>query len=521
VGSGLRFLSATLLAVVAAAVGSTGAGAAVPTTWCGLAGPQSTADRKPDLTAGEQVTVVYARPNDQPDRIATFGSAIATDMASIDAWWRQQDAMRTLNFDLFGFPGCSGIAGLDIADVVLPHDSTYYSPLAGSQRYTRIAQDMGLAAFASEFKKYVVYFDGPLDTANTCGQSAGDYFRGPDYAVVYLRACSVENNGDRRSHTALHELLHALGAVGVGAPNECPAPDTGHVCDNALDILYPFLSASTTLDNDILDYNRNDYYGTNGPEDLRRSGWVSFLDAKVKSDVVLTGTGTGTVQSDVPGIDCPALCSNTWNLGTLFTLSATAGPNSRFVKWTGPCANTPPTCVATMSAAVRIEAFFAHQFPLTLSVDASRASGTVISTPAGVSCPGKCVANFDQGELVTFVAQPGTGSRLEAWGGACSGRGECTVTVDQAKAVTATFGLRFRRLTTSIAGKGKIISSPAGIACPSRCIRQFDADSTISLRAVPAKGYKLSGWSGACKGTARCTVTLSGDAKVRATFKRR
>ena len=48
-GSGLRFLSATALAAAAAAVGSAGAGAAVPTTWCGLAGPQSSADRKPDL----------------------------------------------------------------------------------------------------------------------------------------------------------------------------------------------------------------------------------------------------------------------------------------------------------------------------------------------------------------------------------------------------------------------------------------------------------------------------------------
>jgi flagellar hook protein FlgE len=95
------------------------------------------------------------------------------------------------------------------------------------------------------------------------------------------------------------------------------------------------------------------------------------------------------------------------------------------------------------------------------------------------------------------------------------------VAVDQAKSVTATFGLRFRQLTTSVAGKGKIVSSPAGIACPSTCTGQFDVDSTISLRAVPAKGYKLSGWTGACKGRAACSVTLSDNATVRATFKRR
>lgn len=520
-GPGLRLLSATLLAVVAAAVGSTGAGAAVPTAWCGLAGPQSPADRKPDLTAGSQVTVIYARPSDQPDRIGDLGNPIATDFASIDAWWRGQDSTRTLRLDLFGFPGCSGIAGLDIADVVLPHDSAYYSPLGGSTRYVRIATDLGNMSFASTYKKYSVYFDGPLDTTNVCGQSGGDFFSGPDYAMVYLRACSLESSGDFRSHTALHELLHALGAVPAGAPNECTSPNQGHVCDNTRDILYPFLSATTTLDTDILDFNRNDYYGTNGPQDLRKSAWVSFLDAQVVGDVVESGTGTGSVTSDLPGLACPALCSNQWNAGTAVTVTAAPAAGSRFVGWTGPCTTTTSTCAVTISAATHIGAVFALQVPLTLSVDASRASGTVVSTPAGISCPGTCTANFDQGQVVTLTAQPGASSRLEGWGGECSGRDACSVTVDQAKSVTATFGPRFRLLKTSVAGKGKIVSSPAGIACPGRCSGQFEVDSKIILRAVPAKGYKLTGWTGACKGRGGCSVTLSNDATVRATFKRR
>jgi hypothetical protein len=76
-------------------------------------------------------------------------------------------------------------------------------------------------------------------------------------------------------------------------------------------------------------------------------------------------------------------------------------------------------------------------------------------------------------------------------------------------------------LTASVAGKGKIVSSPAGLSCPSRCVAQFAADATVTLRALPAKGYRLSGWTGACKGRAGCSVTLNADAKVRATFKRR
>ena len=237
--------------------------------------------------------------------------------------------------------------------------------------------------------------------------------------------------------------------------------------------------------------------------------------------MVISGSGTGSVLSDVPGIDCPALCSNQWNLGSTFTLTATAGPNTRFVRWSGACSGTDTTCAVTETAAVHAEAVFAEQVRLTLSVDASRASGTIVSRPAGLSCPGICTASFDKGQVVTLTARPGTGSRLETWGGACSGRGVCTVTADAAKTVTARFASGTRRLAASVAGKGKIVSSPAGISCPTKCSAQFGVEATVKLRAVPAKGYRLSGWAGACKGQGTCSITLGADAKVRATFKRR
>jgi hypothetical protein len=517
-----RFLFAIVLAAAAGAVGSAGASAAVPTTWCGFPGPQSSIDRKPDLLAGDQVGVIYVHPSDQPDRIDSFGNLIATDMASADAWWRLQDATRTLRFDLFAFPNCSGMARLDIVDLTLPHDAAYYRPSANNARYRKLYADLLSApSLSSPYKKYVVYFDGPSDDATLCGQSSGTFLHGPDYAFVYAQSCGLIGNTGLRAHAAVHELIHALSAVAPGAPNECPPPDNGHVCDSMQDILYPVGNAATSLDTDILDFNRNDYYGTNGPEDIRKSPWLTFLDAQLQSDVVLNGTGTGTVQSDLSGIDCPALCSNQWNKGTQFSLIATAAADSRFVKWSGPCGDTNPMCAVTMNGGVRAEAIFALQIPLALKVDASRASGTVVSSPAGLSCPGTCKAGFDKGQTVTLTARPGAGARLEAWGGACSGRGSCSVTADAAKTVSASFGVGARRLTASVAGKGKIVSSPSGISCPSKCVAQFVADATISLRAIPAKGYKLGGWTGACKGRAGCAVKLNADATVRATFKRR
>jgi beta-lactam-binding protein with PASTA domain len=40
---------------------------------------------------------------------------------------------------------------------------------------------------------------------------------------------------------------------------------------------------------------------------------------------------------------------------------------------------------------------------------------------------------------VTLTAAPAAGSRFGGWGGACSGTESCTVTIDQDRAVTATF----------------------------------------------------------------------------------
>jgi phospholipase C len=66
-------------------------------------------------------------------------------------------------------------------------------------------------------------------------------------------------------------------------------------------------------------------------------------------------------------------------------------------------------------------------------------TGTVISNPAGISCPGKCSANFTSGTQVALTATPGTSFVFTGWSGACSGQAGCTVTVSSAETATATF----------------------------------------------------------------------------------
>lgn len=70
---------------------------------------------------------------------------------------------------------------------------------------------------------------------------------------------------------------------------------------------------------------------------------------------------------------------------------------------------------------------------------AGNASGTVTSNPAGITCGNVCSATFSGGTSVTLTATPGTGNTFAGWGGACSGTGNCVLTLNGATSVTATF----------------------------------------------------------------------------------
>ena len=66
-------------------------------------------------------------------------------------------------------------------------------------------------------------------------------------------------------------------------------------------------------------------------------------------------------------------------------------------------------------------------------------SGTVTSSPAGINCGSTCSHAYATGTSVTLSATPASGSVFSGWSGACSGTGGCTVTMSQARSVTATF----------------------------------------------------------------------------------
>jgi hypothetical protein len=142
------------------------------------------------------------------------------------------------------------------------------------------------------------------------------------------------------------------------------------------------------------------------------------------------------------------------------------------------------------------------------------ANGTV--SGGGISCPGTCTAAYNAGEPVTLNATPDSGFVFTGWGGACGGKGACSLTMDGNKNVTASFGAR-HTLTVQVSGGGTV--SGGGINCPGTCSVTVDPGTPITLQANASGGNGLKSWGGDCGGrNATCTVTMNGDHSVSATF---
>jgi hypothetical protein len=417
--SGHRRAVLVAAAVVAALAGP---GAAEAAPWCGSVAP---ADR-PAIATGHPVRVVYAFPADGVDRSAELAPRIWAELEEVDAWWRANDPARTVNFDLTTFP-CGNQVDLVTRRTAAP--AAELQPLA--TRFDRLLDDVyrraGLDALVS---KYLVYYDGPVDSPETCG-AGGGITGGTGLAIVFVQACP----GVSTALVGAHELLHGFGALrGVPAPGVCPG-DPGHTCEATNDILFPRVQA-LPLSSYALDVGRNDYYGHGSPWfDVQDSLWLRHLDASTPFTVGVRGRGA--VASDVPGLDCAASCVTSWNPNTALRLTAEPEPGQRFVRWSGDCEGRVPRCDVLLDAPLTVNALFAPaRYPL-----AVRVTGRGRVTGAGPACAvARCTRALTSHRAVTLRATPAKGWRLRGWTGACRGaRLTCTVPMTQATSVRATF----------------------------------------------------------------------------------
>jgi hypothetical protein len=245
-------------------------------------------------------------------------------------------------------------------------------------------------------------------------------------------------------------------------------------------------------------------------------------------EVVRTGSGAqlGVVTSSPPGITCGNTspdCAASFLFGSGVTLTESAHGGASFAGWGGACAfaGSNTTCSLLMTTARSVTANFnAPQQTLTVSVQGQGGVSGIAGTTQAISCPPTCQASFAQGSRVTLYASAAANYNFTGWsGGGCSGQGTCTVTMNSATTVTATFAQITQALNVDVDGLGTVTSNPAGINCPTDCQQAFPQGSQVALTAAPKTGYQFAGWDGAgCNGTGSCQVTMSQAQVVEATF---
>lgn len=187
------------------------------------------------------------------------------------------------------------------------------------------------------------------------------------------------------------------------------------------------------------------------------AGTSSILTLRLQSQfstslLTVNTVGTGSVTV-FPGTLTLAGSTYTGNFAAdpfvPITLTAVPAAGASFTNWTGDAAcngSASTTCVVTMEVAHTVTANFTQLYSLSASVIAG--VGTITSVPTGtISCNSLsgvgCSSTFLSGTSVTLTTAPRPWYTLSGFwsGGSCSGSitVDCTVAMDQARTVNATF----------------------------------------------------------------------------------
>jgi PKD repeat protein len=116
-------------------------------------------------------------------------------------------------------------------------------------------------------------------------------------------------------------------------------------------------------------------------------------------------------------------------------------------------------------------------------------SGSLSSSPAGISCGSTCSHDYATGTSVTLTPTPASGSVFSGWSGDCSGTGGCTVTMSQARSVTATFTLQSSAPICLVPKlKGKSLAAAKSALTQSHC----EAGKITKKFSKVKKGHVIS-----------------------------
>jgi uncharacterized repeat protein (TIGR01451 family) len=280
-------------------------------------------------------------------------------------------------------------------------------------------------------------------------------------------------------------------------------------------------------------------------------------------------SGSGSVDANVGLVSgCTSsggVCTDSYDNGTVVTLTATPATNFSFSGWGGACSSGTTTCHVTMSGLRNVTATFGTFQPdLTiakshtgsfnqggtgtytllvsnLAADPTFGTVTVVDTPpaaltvtgmsgTGWTCdvPTASCARSDvlaggasYPAITVTVAVDGNAGASVTNTAAVSGGGDQSSGNDTASDPTTVVVQQFP-LTVSVTGSGSVGANTGAVsACTSSggvCSDSYGNGTVVTLTATPAVHANFTGWTGACSGIATCQVTMSQARNVTATF---
>ena len=143
-------------------------------------------------------------------------------------------------------------------------------------------------------------------------------------------------------------------------------------------------------------------------------------------------------------------------------------------------------------------------------------AGSVSSRPAGISCPGTCVASFPAGTKVVLLPKANNGSTFLRWGGSCTGTGACDVDVTSLASVAAQFsagkalapapapsghgfltsGVPVRGNVRSAAGVTYKFVAVAGQHVTFAITNPMNLSAQLDIGVFDSSGAQVVGWTG-------------------------
>lgn len=247
-----------------------------------IAGGRATEDR-PDVASGSQVHTIYFVPSDGADNQLDINGTLDDALAAMNAWFASETDGFQMRLDTY------------VDRKVVRPDITFVRGLKTTAEYAADA-DGAFTAITDELeergwtappglKRYLVYYEGPAESAGICGTAYLTTGAGyAQWSVVFLGAasgCGARDFGTPEigagvsESIAVQEMLHNEGQTRPEAPHHCIGLlNHFHICTalvgsqleivqrgldpESVDALFPYVTFR--LADKKLDKDRDDYY---------------------------------------------------------------------------------------------------------------------------------------------------------------------------------------------------------------------------------------------------------------------